>query len=195
MVGARTCNCIGKRTPVVTGRVDWWVRRPNVAGYSTPVGATILDKIKWNSKPPSTPQIKDEAARRAKTRHFPILDLGRRGGLGFPFILSKIVACEQALYLGESQEVTQEQHAKRDSRLASLPIHGEPANRLCWSQLLVSLATVFVSSRNAPPFAVWWGGALRDETKTVALNPGHMLGGERSHHCSTLDLMTDSSLP
>ena len=42
------------------------------------------------------PQIKDEAARRAKTRHFPILDLGGggvgRGGLGFPFILSKIVA-------------------------------------------------------------------------------------------------------
>ena len=126
MVGARTCNCIGKRTPVVTGRVDWWVRRPNVSGYSTPVGATILDKIKWNSKPPSTPQIKDEAARRAKTRHFPILDLGRRGGggLGFPFILSKIVACEQALYLGESQEVTREQHAKRVSQLASLPIHG-----------------------------------------------------------------------
>ena len=42
-------------------------------------GATILDKIKWNSKPPS---------RGAKTRHFPILDWG---GLGFPFILSKIV--------------------------------------------------------------------------------------------------------
>ena len=38
------------------------------------------------------PQIKDEAARRAKTRHFPILDLGGRGGgLGFPFILSKII--------------------------------------------------------------------------------------------------------
>ena len=37
------------------------------------------------------PQIKDDAARRAKTRHFPILDLGGRGGLGFPFILSKIV--------------------------------------------------------------------------------------------------------
>ena len=151
---------------------------------------------KWKGTAnPHPRQIKDEAARRAKTRHFPVLDLGRRGGLGFPFILSKIVACEQALYLGESQEVTQEQHAKRDSRLASLPIHGEPANRLCWSQLLVSLATVFVSSRNAPPFAVCWGGALRDETKTVALNPGHMLGGERSHHCSTLDLMTDSSLP
>ena len=32
---------------------------------------------------PISPQIKDEAARRAKTRHFPILDLGGRGGLGF----------------------------------------------------------------------------------------------------------------
>ena len=84
---------------------------------------------------------------------FPYLIWGGGGGLGFPFILSKIVACEQALYLGESQEVMREQHAKRVSRLASLPIHGEPANRLCWSQL-VSLATVFVSSRNAPPFAV-----------------------------------------
>ena len=43
---------------------------------------TILDKVKWNSKPPSH-QIKDEAARRAKTRHFPILDLGRVGGSRF----------------------------------------------------------------------------------------------------------------
>ena len=43
---------------------------------------------------PIPPQIKDEAARRAKTRHFSTLDLGWRsgGGLGFPFIFSKIVA-------------------------------------------------------------------------------------------------------
>ena len=41
------------------------------------------------------PQIKDEAARRAKTRHFPILDLGGRGGLGFPFILSKIAILDK----------------------------------------------------------------------------------------------------
>ena len=40
----------------------------------------ILDKIKWNSKPPPPPpQIKDECARGAKTHHFPILDLGGRG--------------------------------------------------------------------------------------------------------------------
>ena len=56
-----------------------------------PNAPAILDKIKWNSKP-HPPQGKDEGARRAKTRHFPILDLGGRGGLGFPFILSKIVA-------------------------------------------------------------------------------------------------------
>ena len=41
---------------------------------------------------PIPPQIKDEGAPRAKTRHFPILDLGGRGGLGFLFILSKTVA-------------------------------------------------------------------------------------------------------
>ena len=37
-------------------------------------------------------QIKaDGAARRAKTRHFPIFDFGGGWGLGFQFILSKIV--------------------------------------------------------------------------------------------------------
>ena len=40
--------------------------------------STILEKIIWNSKPPST-QIKDEAMRRAKTRHFPIIDFGGKG--------------------------------------------------------------------------------------------------------------------
>ena len=57
-------------------------------------GATILDKIKWNSKPPPPPQNQGWSRAKAKTRHFPILDLGGqggRGGLGFPFILSKIV--------------------------------------------------------------------------------------------------------
>ena len=43
-----------------------------------------------------SPQFKDEGGRRAKTRHFPILDLGGgEGGLGFPFILSKIVGLVQ----------------------------------------------------------------------------------------------------
>ena len=48
---------------------------------------------------PIPPQIKDEGARRAKTRHFPILDLGGRGGLGFPFILSKIVALRRKIFV------------------------------------------------------------------------------------------------
>ena len=47
---------------------------------------------------PPPPQIKDEATRRAKTHHFSILDLGGRGGLGFPFILSKIVAQSTKAY-------------------------------------------------------------------------------------------------
>ena len=54
-------------------------------------GTYNLGQNKMEQQTPIPPQIKDEAARRAKTRHFPILDLGGRGGLGFPFILSKIV--------------------------------------------------------------------------------------------------------
>ena len=50
----------------------------------------IMDRIKWNSKPPS-PRIKDEATQGETTRNFPIFDFGGRWGLGFPFILSKIV--------------------------------------------------------------------------------------------------------
>ena len=47
--------------------------------------ARTLDKIKCpanhHPRPPPLPQIRDEAARNcAKTRHFPILELGRRGG-------------------------------------------------------------------------------------------------------------------
>ena len=72
-------------------------------------GTTILDRVKWNSKPPS-PQIKDEAALgacvagvergtgypKAKTHHFPILDSGGEWGTNFPStILSKIVACSR----------------------------------------------------------------------------------------------------
>ena len=68
--------------------------------------ATILDKMKWNSKP-HPPQIKDEAARRAKTRHFPILDLGGGGGggLGFAFTLSKIVGHVHEITLCRHQKV------------------------------------------------------------------------------------------
>ena len=58
--------------------------------------ATILDRITPIPTPPPPPppspphQIKDEAARRAKTCHFSIFDMGG-GGLGFPLISSKIV--------------------------------------------------------------------------------------------------------
>ena len=55
--------------------------------------ATILDKIKWNSKPPSPspppPHIKNEAAQKPKRAIFRSL-IWRGGRLGFPFILSKI---------------------------------------------------------------------------------------------------------
>ena len=55
-----------------------------------------LGQNKREQQTPHPPQIKDEVARRVKTRHFPILDLGGRGrGLGFPFILSKIVGFSQ----------------------------------------------------------------------------------------------------
>ena len=53
-------------------------------------GLTILDRIKWNSKPPSTPPTHPLPP--PKKKSFPIFDLGERGGLGLPFILSKIVA-------------------------------------------------------------------------------------------------------
>ena len=52
---------------------------------------TLIYNLGQNKMEQKTPSP-HEAARRAKTRDFPILDLGGRGGLGFPFILSKIVA-------------------------------------------------------------------------------------------------------
>ena len=57
--------------------------------------STILDKIKWNSKPPSPP---NQGWSRAKGKNAPFSHpwFGGRGGLGFPFILSKIVG-EHAL--------------------------------------------------------------------------------------------------
>ena len=53
-----------------------------------------LGKNKMEQQTPIPPKSRmkpREAARRAKTRHFPILDLGGRGVLGYPFILFKIV--------------------------------------------------------------------------------------------------------
>ena len=59
-----------------------------------PNAPAILDKIKWNSKPhPPPPQGKDEGARRAKTHHFPILDLGREGEGGSRFSIDFVQDC------------------------------------------------------------------------------------------------------
>ena len=61
-----------------------------------PNAPAILDKIKWNSKPPSppppTPKARMKAREGQKRAIFPSLIWGRGEGLGFPFILSKIVA-------------------------------------------------------------------------------------------------------
>ena len=60
-----------------------------------PNAPAILDKIKWNSKPHPPPprQGKDEGARRAKTHHFPILDLGGGGGGGSRFSIDFVQYC------------------------------------------------------------------------------------------------------
>ena len=47
--------------------------------YPCPHLSTILDKIKWNRKPPSPPNQGWSCAKGKKPRHFPILDLGRGG--------------------------------------------------------------------------------------------------------------------
>ena len=43
--------------------------------------------------PPHHPKSRMKPREAQKMRHFPILDLGGGGGLGFPFILSKNVGC------------------------------------------------------------------------------------------------------
>ena len=68
--------------------------------------ATILDRIELNSKPPSAPtpppprpapappQIKDEAARRAKTCHFSVFQIG---GAGSRFFINLVQDCRFSL--------------------------------------------------------------------------------------------------
>ena len=57
----------------------------NVANLLPPLGTHNLGQNKMEQQtptPPPLPQIKDETTRRAKTRHFPIFDLGGgRGGV------------------------------------------------------------------------------------------------------------------
>ena len=57
-----------------------------------PNAPAILDKIKWNSKPhpPPPPKARMKAREEQKRTIFPSVSGG--GGLGFPLILSKIVA-------------------------------------------------------------------------------------------------------
>ena len=68
----------------------------NFAERETPFEATILGKIKWNSKPPSPPKSRMRPREGQKRAIFPsLIWVGRGGGgggLGFPFILSKIVS-------------------------------------------------------------------------------------------------------
>ena len=68
--------------------------------------ATILDRIELNSKPPSAPAppppppppplIKDEAARRAKTCHFSVFQIG---GGGSRFFINLVQDCRFRLHL------------------------------------------------------------------------------------------------
>ena len=57
---------------------------------------TILDRIKWNSKPPSLPNQGWSRAK-AKRCHFPILDLG---GRGYKFSIYFVQDCSAFKYLG-----------------------------------------------------------------------------------------------
>ena len=61
--------------------------------FSGLVDTTILDRIKWNSKPPSL-QIKDEAARKPKWAIFPSL------------ILEKVGYCSYYLPKGQAVKLT-----------------------------------------------------------------------------------------
>ena len=57
---------------------------------------TILDKIKWNRKNPHPPKSRMKPREGQKRAIFPSLIWGGgEGDLGFPFILSKIVACSR----------------------------------------------------------------------------------------------------
>ena len=57
---------------------------------------TILDRIKWNSKPPFAPNQGWSRAK-AKTHHFPILDLA---GRGYKFSTYFVQDCSSFMYLG-----------------------------------------------------------------------------------------------
>ena len=67
--------------------------------YPCPHLSTILDKIKWNRKPPSPPNQGWSCAKGKKPRHFPILDLG--GGEGWSrFFIYFVQDCSWAPHSG-----------------------------------------------------------------------------------------------
>ena len=59
-----------------------------------------LGQNKMEQQTPIPPQIKDEAARRPKTRHFPILDFGGRGGGGSRFSIYFVQDCSCSIQSG-----------------------------------------------------------------------------------------------
>ena len=62
---------------------------------------TILDRMKWKSKPtpPPTPpkKVEDEAAQKPKRAIFPGLIGGKGGGINFQSLLSKILYCGRVM--------------------------------------------------------------------------------------------------
>ena len=71
---------------------------------------TIVDRIKWKSKPPFAPNQGWSRAK-AKTRHFPILDLG---GRGYEFCTCFVQDCSSFKYLGVtlSEDLSWADHVK-----------------------------------------------------------------------------------
>ena len=70
----------------------YWITWRRRLVTNRPFRTTILDKIKWNSKPPLSPAPNQGWSRgKGKNAPFSHLWFWGRGGQGFPFILSKIV--------------------------------------------------------------------------------------------------------
>ena len=75
-----------KSAPEVTAKVDGTISR---LAYMY-IERYNLGQNRMEQQTPIPPKSRMKSPQ--KTRHFPILDLAGRGGLGFPFILSKVVS-------------------------------------------------------------------------------------------------------
>ena len=75
-----------KSAPEVTAKVDGTISR---LAYMY-IERYNLGQNRMEQQTPIPPKSRMKSP--PKTRHFPILDLAGRGGLGFPFILSKVVS-------------------------------------------------------------------------------------------------------